>query len=63
MFGTQIKYLRFFKYFFANDVFIFGMIILFFITVVWLTIRPKDTAAQIEAKINKVAAGGFGDDA
>jgi len=63
LFGTQIKYLRFFKYFFANDVFIFGMLILFFISVIWLTVRPKDTAAQIEAKINKVAGGAFGDNA
>lgn len=56
LFGSQIRYMQFFRYFFANEVFVFVIVILNGLTAIYLAARPKDVAAQIEAKINKVAS-------
>ena len=57
LFGTQIKYLEFFKYFWVNDVFIFMIVILMGLTGLYLMARPNDKAAEIEGKIAAVARG------
>jgi LMBR1 domain-containing protein 1 len=44
IFGAQIKYLKFFRYFFANHVFIYALLGMSFLTLVYLSLCPSDRA-------------------
>jgi len=41
MFNTQIRYLRFFTWFYDNSVFEYGILIWSFLTMMFLLIRPN----------------------
>jgi len=55
LFGSQVEYLNFFKYFWENNVFILMMIIIFGITGFYISVRPRDRNAEVEAELNKIA--------
>jgi len=55
IFGTQIKYLNFFRYFWVYNVFIYVMLVLIFLTAVYLLVWPDDSAKRIQAQIEKKA--------
>jgi len=56
LFGTQIQYMRFLKYFWENDVFVLAMLCVVFLTIVWMVARPKDEAADIEKELAALSA-------
>jgi hypothetical protein len=56
LFGNQIQYIRFFKYFWENSVFEFAMLCIVFLTIVYMVARPKDDAANVEAELQRIAA-------
>lgn len=55
MFGNQVQYLKFFKYFYLNNVFIFALIIMSGLTAVWMMMRPNNKAAKVESLLDKIA--------
>lgn len=64
MFGTQIYYLQFFKYFFANNVFVIVMLSLSFLTTLYLCFFPTDRGKQVDkelADLAKQSAENFSD--
>lgn len=52
--GTQAQYLKFFRYFWENNVFILAMLCVSGLTLVTLVLCPKDRAAEIERRIDDV---------
>lgn len=56
LFGTQVKYLKFFKSFWDNNVFIVVMLIVSGISLIYLLCRPDNTAKKIDAKIKERTA-------
>jgi len=56
LFGTQIQYLSFFKYFFEENVFIIAMIVVSFLTLLYLIYRPRDRAQEVENELDSLAA-------
>mmetsp|Transcript_1037 Transcript_1037/g.1335 ORF Transcript_1037/g.1335 Transcript_1037/m.1335 type:complete len:528 (-) Transcript_1037:161-1744(-) len=46
IFGIQIKYMKFFNYFWANDVFVIILVILTFLSAIYLVFRPYDRPAS-----------------
>jgi len=44
MFGVQVQYLKFFRYFWVNKVFYFSWIIFCFLTAIYLALKPRDTS-------------------
>lgn len=49
--GVQIKYLQFFKYFFKNNVFLWILVIFTALSMLYLTCYPKDKQADIEQEL------------
>jgi len=56
LFGTQIEYMKFFKFFWENNVFIYMMLCVVFLTMVWTSVRPYDRAAEVEKELQLMAA-------
>jgi len=56
MFGTQIKYLPWFKYFWENNVFIFVIVILNVLTLIYLCACPRDRGREVQAQLDAMAA-------
>ena len=52
IFGTQIKYLRFFVYFYEYNIFIYSLFSLMLISFIYLICRPNDRAS-LENQIGK----------
>jgi LMBR1 domain-containing protein 1 len=52
IFGTQIKYLRFFVYFYKYNIFIYALFTLMFISFIYLICRPNDRNS-LENQIGK----------
>jgi len=48
LFGTQVQNLKFFEYFWRNNVFIYIIVILNGLTLIWLLIAPNDKSAEID---------------
>lgn len=46
IFSTQIQYVKFLKFFYQNNVFIYLLVGIFLVTVVYLSIKPSDQVAQ-----------------
>jgi len=57
LFGTQAQYLKFFMYFWVNNVFVIALIIIFIISLIWFIVKPKDTAAEIEKNVGQLSQG------
>lgn len=55
IFGTQIQYLQFFRYFWLNSVFIITLLVLVGLSVVYLLARPRDKAAEIDRELKAIA--------
>jgi len=55
LFGVQAQWAIFFKYFWANNVFIYVIIILSGLTLIYLLIWPDDKGAAIEKQLNELA--------
>lgn len=55
MFGTQIKYLEFFRYFFLNNVFIIALLCISALTVLFLIICPRNKADDVERTLDRIA--------
>ncbi|OQR92546.1 hypothetical protein THRCLA_08676, partial [Thraustotheca clavata] len=56
MMGIQLKYMKGFTFFWAHNVFLYILLILTFLTLVYLAIRPRDTSSKsdgIRKKIEK----------
>jgi len=56
LFGTQVQYLPFFSWFWNNNFFVIILVIFSFFTLVQLIIWPKDHAADIDAKLERINA-------
>lgn len=56
LFGNQIQYIKFFKYFWENNVFVLAMICVIFLTIVYLVARPKNDAEEVELQLQAIAA-------
>jgi len=48
IFAAQIKYMKFFRYFFENNVFIYTLLIWFLLTLIYLFAKPKDQSGVIK---------------
>ena len=57
IFGTQIRYLRFFTYFFDNNVFVFALLCFCFLGFLWQILCPRDEAGRIEKELKTVMSG------
>jgi LMBR1 domain-containing protein 1 len=44
--NVQVRYLRFFRYFYSNDVFIYALLIMTLLATIFLSIKPADTSAS-----------------
>jgi len=55
LFGTQIQYLNVFKVFWENNVFIVAMMCIILLTIIYLTMRPKDRAKEVEDELRVLA--------
>jgi len=62
LFGTQIEYMQFFKYFWENNVFIIAMLIVLFCTMIANSVSPKSRAAEVEKELQALAARPAGPD-
>ena len=57
LFGTQIRYLKFFNWFFYYDIFVWILLCLSFLALVWLFLCPHDVAKDIDNELDQIAAG------
>lgn len=48
MCGLQVKYLKFFRYFYEDDVFVYILIGLFGLSALWLSVKPRDEPASTQ---------------
>lgn len=62
IFGVQIQYLKFFRYFFSTSAFIISMLVIVVITAAVLGVCPRDRALEIDRKIKAIATGKDDDD-
>lgn len=46
VFGTQIRYMKFFSYFFEKNVFIYAILAMFILTCIYLVAKPRDKATD-----------------
>ena len=46
VFGTQVQYMRFFRYFWTNNVFVYALLCFSLLTVIYLGCKPRDTSAD-----------------
>lgn len=53
LFGTQIKYIQFFSYFWKYNVFVYVMLGLSIISLIFFMIFPDDSAEKIQKKIDE----------
>lgn len=51
LFGTQIRYLQFFRYFFIFNVFVIMMICFAGVTAAYLSMNPIDRSKDVEAQL------------
>lgn len=56
LFGVQIQYQKFFGWFWVNNVFIYCLIIIFFLTCAYLTCKPKDQSTSSVALRDRLRA-------
>lgn len=54
LFGSQIQYLQFFKYFWDYDIFIIALLGISFLTLIGLLVYPTDRAQQINDMLEEV---------
>jgi len=57
MLGTQARYLQFFKYFFDQNVFVFALLAVAFLSFVLMMAFPKNRAEQAELRIRRAERG------
>lgn len=62
IFGTQVRFLRFFTYFFDNNVFVIMFLVLMGLSALTMILFPKNKALEIEKRIKRIAAGDNSDD-
>lgn len=55
MFGSQIRYMQFFKYFFLNNVFILVLIAISGLTAIYLVAFPNNKAKKVDQLLEKLA--------
>lgn len=55
IFGSQIRYLQFFRYFWSYKIWNFIILIFAFLTMFYLFARPNDHSANIEAQIKSMS--------
>jgi len=58
VFGTQIRYMRFFSYFFENYVFIYAFLVMFFLTSLYLMCKPVNKAMDGKTLKEKLRSRG-----
>jgi len=54
LFGTQIRYLRFFTYFFNNNVFIYCLLIFAILATIFLFVCPRSDSDRIEKELRGI---------
>eukprot|EP01083_Nonionella_stella_P208193 755726_1 len=57
LFGTQIRFLQFFKYFFDNNVFIWTLLAFVVIACCWLFLCPKNESTRLEKELATIMKG------
>jgi len=55
MFGTQVRYLDFFRYFFLNNVFVIALVVMALLTCLVLVVCPKNQADEVEKTLDRIA--------
>jgi len=53
LFGTQIKYLEFFRYFWVNHVFLYAILAFVLLSGIYLAARPRDASKKVEEDIKE----------
>ena len=51
----QVRYLTFFRYFFLNNVFIIALLCIFALTILMLSVCPKNQADEVEKTLDRIA--------
>lgn len=49
IYGVQVKYLKFFSFFWTNDVFVYALVIIMLLTSIYLACKPADQATNSQA--------------
>jgi hypothetical protein len=62
IFGNQIQYLKFFKWFFSTSAFIIAMLVIVVLTGAIMAMCPKDKALEVDKRIKRIAEGKEDDD-
>eukprot|EP00929_Paragymnodinium_shiwhaense_P049276 TRINITY_DN24867_c0_g1_i1.p1 TRINITY_DN24867_c0_g1~~TRINITY_DN24867_c0_g1_i1.p1 ORF type:complete len:446 (-),score=123.34 TRINITY_DN24867_c0_g1_i1:228-1565(-) len=58
IFSAQVKYMKFYRFFFENDVFIWTLLIWFLLALIYLLVRPRDVpVVKFDKKSDKKLAG------
>ena len=57
IFGTQIRHLRFFVYFFNNNVFIYCLLVFTVCGVFWQILCPRNESERIEKELKDIMKG------
>jgi len=57
IFGTQIRYLQFFKYFFATKVFLYALLLFVVVGLFWMCLYPRNESKQVEAQLTDIMKG------
>lgn len=60
--GVQAQHLAFFREFWENDVFIWMLVSVCFLTAIWLVLHPQDKRKDIEKRLEAIAKGDEDDD-
>lgn len=55
MFGSQIRYLRFFNYFYDDNIFVIVMLIMSVLSLLYLLVFPADRGAAVDKELKKLA--------
>lgn len=60
LFGTQVQYIRYLKYFWENNVFVIAMICISFLALILAIVRPMNKSQQIEDELRAIAGRPLG---
>jgi len=57
IFGTQIRYMRFFKYFFETKLFLYALLVFVVVGLFWMCLVPRNEAKEVEAQLKDIMKG------
>jgi len=57
IFGTQVRYLKFFTYFFGSKVFLYALLVFVLIGLFWMCLFPRNESKQVENQLEDILKG------